>query len=57
MITNSWVMAVGVRLHGLALARPPAMGASPTAATKAIAVNAIPLLSFRDRPSAVATAA
>ena len=43
MITNSWVMTAGVRLHGLALARPTAMAASPAAATTASTVSATPL--------------
>ena len=34
MTTNSWVMAVGVRLHGLALARATAMAAIPAAVPK-----------------------
>ena len=39
-------MTAGVRLQGLALARPTAMAASPAAVTKASTVSTIPLASW-----------
>src|SRR5580692_2572987 len=46
-------MAVGVRLHGLALARAAAMSAIPTATATANTVSATPLAAWEDFPSAV----
>jgi hypothetical protein len=43
MITNTWVITTGVRVHGLARSSPTAKAASPAAVPKAITVSAIPL--------------
>jgi|SRR5580693_8690623 hypothetical protein len=57
MITNTWVITTGVRLHGLARSSATARAASPAAVPKAITVSAIPLAAWYDFPLAVATAA
>ena len=57
MTTSSWVMTVGVRLQGLALARATAMSAIPTAAATASTMSATALAACEDFPSAVETAA
>ncbi len=49
-------MTVGVRLHGLALARAAAMSAIPTATATVSTVSATPLAAWEDFPSAVETA-
>jgi diacylglycerol kinase family enzyme len=54
---NSWTITAGVRLQGLALARPMARTASRAAVPRAIRVSATPLASWYDFPSAVLTAA
>ena len=53
MTTNTCVMTAGMRLHGLALARPTAMAASPAAVPRASRVSTTPAASWWDFPSAV----
>ena len=50
-------MTTGVRVHGLALARPAAKTANKAAVPMAISVRATPLVCWWDCPSAVEIAA
>src|SRR5580704_16228756 len=50
-------MTTGVRVHGLALARPTAKAANMAAVPMAISVRATPLACWYDCPSAVEIAA
>jgi hypothetical protein len=56
MTTSSWVMTVGVRLHGLALARAAAMSAIPAATATVSTMSATALAACEDFPAAVETA-